>query len=336
MGQAVPLVRAIAMMPTLSWLARQGYSVEQLLKRHQLTSVLYCSPLRPVPLTRVANFLKETAEAEGPDLPFRVVTEADPLELAQIGRVALGARTPHEAITRIANGLPYYCSHELLTLETVGRETIVRHAYGVRFDPVAGHLMLQYAVAVLERLCGMATATRPRLRQLEVLAHPEFGVEHLLPWLGESIITSTNKQAITVWIPSEVANRKFGKRTRDRSGDPLFAHLKPLRGDGRFTSSVHVLVAAMLEDGVPTVMDIAQAAGMSSRTMQRRLQEEGQSFKQVLDAVRQEQAELELKSSGAPMSQVAASLGYRRQASLTRSMRRWTGVSPIAYRNQSD
>jgi AraC-like DNA-binding protein len=324
------------MMPTLSWLAKQAYPVEQLLRRHKLASVLYCSPLRPIPLVSVAGFLEEIAETEGPDLPFRIISETHPLELAQIGRVALGAQTPLEAVTRIECGLPFYCSHELLTLEPSDNEVILRHAYGVRFGPVAGHFMLQYAVAVLDRLCSMAATQKPRIRRLELLAHPEFGVTHLNPWLGDGVATGTGNQAITAWIPKDVANHRFEKQMRDRSADPLLAHLRPLRGDGSFTNSVHVLMSAMLEDAVPTVRDVAQAAGMSTRTMQRRLQEEGRSFKQVLDAVRREQAELELSTSAASMSQVAARLGYSRQASLTRSMHRWTGKSPLAYRNQED
>lgn len=91
----------------------------------------------------------------------------------------------------------------------------------------------------------------------------------------------------------------------------------------------------MLEDdsGVPTIGQLAEAADTSARTAQRWLKQEGTSFKALLDEVRRDHATRLVSAGGEPMSAVSGRLGYARQSSLNRSMLRWTGQSPTAYRN---
>ncbi len=91
----------------------------------------------------------------------------------------------------------------------------------------------------------------------------------------------------------------------------------------------------MLEDEetIPTVGQVAEASGMTSRTFQRRLKEEDRTFKALLDDVRQERA-LHLVTDGEePIGHVASLLGYSRPTSLNRAMMRWTGMNPTAFRN---
>ncbi|WP_372732441.1 AraC family transcriptional regulator ligand-binding domain-containing protein [Novosphingobium sp.] len=79
---------------------------------------------------------------------------------------------------------------------------------------------------------------------------------------------------------------------------------------------------------------IAREIGMSSRTMRRKLAEEGSSFQQVLDECRMRQAVFEFRTRpDLSIAQIALRLGYAEHSNFTRAFHRWSGVSPQAYRS---
>ncbi|MCH7627483.1 MAG: AraC family transcriptional regulator ligand-binding domain-containing protein [Proteobacteria bacterium] len=78
---------------------------------------------------------------------------------------------------------------------------------------------------------------------------------------------------------------------------------------------------------------IAREIGMSSRTMRRKLAEEGSSFQQVLDECRMRQALFEFRTRpDLSIAQIALRLGYAEHSNFTRAFHRWTGTSPHAWR----
>jgi AraC-like DNA-binding protein len=68
--------------------------------------------------------------------------------------------------------------------------------------------------------------------------------------------------------------------------------------------------------------DVAVALRMSPRTLQRRLQREGTSFQELVDARRQELA-TELEQRGIPAKEVAFRLGFQDPSAFSRARRRW-------------
>lgn len=77
----------------------------------------------------------------------------------------------------------------------------------------------------------------------------------------------------------------------------------------------------------------AREIGMSSRTMRRKLTEQGSSFQQVLDECRMRQAVFEFRvRPDLSIAQIALRLGYAEHSNFTRAFHRWSGVSPQTYR----
>jgi AraC-like DNA-binding protein len=76
---------------------------------------------------------------------------------------------------------------------------------------------------------------------------------------------------------------------------------------------------------------VAKQLGFSSRTLQRRLAEEQLTFKQVLEAYRQDEAVRLMLSGDKSLVQVAHALGYNEQSSFTRAFKRWTGKTPSVW-----
>ena len=74
--------------------------------------------------------------------------------------------------------------------------------------------------------------------------------------------------------------------------------------------------------------------GVSARTLQRRLEDEGTSFGQVLDETRRQTA-LELIGDPAlSVGDISRGVGYADQFAFNKAFRRWTGRSPSAYRRE--
>ncbi|MFM9934887.1 MAG: AraC family transcriptional regulator ligand-binding domain-containing protein [Novosphingobium sp.] len=79
----------------------------------------------------------------------------------------------------------------------------------------------------------------------------------------------------------------------------------------------------------------AREIGMSSRTMRRKLTEQGSSFQQVLDECRMRQAVFEFRvRPDLSIAQIALRLGYAEHSNFTRAFHRWSGVSPQAFRTR--
>jgi AraC-like DNA-binding protein len=79
---------------------------------------------------------------------------------------------------------------------------------------------------------------------------------------------------------------------------------------------------------------VANAMGLHRRSMQRRLADEGTSFRQLVDAVRAEAAIDGVLRSATSLSQLGLEVGYEEQSSLCRAFKRWTGYSPLQLKSR--
>ncbi|MDH5675953.1 MAG: AraC family transcriptional regulator ligand-binding domain-containing protein [Myxococcales bacterium] len=89
------------------------------------------------------------------------------------------------------------------------------------------------------------------------------------------------------------------------------------------------------EHGDASVPVIARSLSMSRRTLSRRLQQEGTTFAEELDAVRSTLALSLVANSSRPLAEVAFMLGFSHVESFHRAFKRWTGTTPLAHRSQS-
>ncbi len=99
---------------------------------------------------------------------------------------------------------------------------------------------------------------------------------------------------------------------------------------------VRELITALLPSGQPMIDDVARELGMSSRTLRRRLADQGFIYKEIIEDVRHKQALRYLSDKRINLKQVAYLLGYSDQAAFNHAFRRWTGSSPSAYRQKNE
>ena len=86
-----------------------------------------------------------------------------------------------------------------------------------------------------------------------------------------------------------------------------------------------------LPGGHPDLWRIASQMGISERSLQRRLGEEGTSFSRILDDLRRDLSEELLVDRKLSVAQVAFLLGYSEPSAFQRAFRRWRGISPRRF-----
>jgi AraC-like DNA-binding protein len=91
------------------------------------------------------------------------------------------------------------------------------------------------------------------------------------------------------------------------------------------------VMANRVKGAAPTIDAVAMELAISTRSIQRALQEEGTSYQLLLDDVRRELAIRHLAVPGTSATQVAFLTGFSEPSAFARAFRRWTGSTPGAY-----
>ena len=101
---------------------------------------------------------------------------------------------------------------------------------------------------------------------------------------------------------------------------------------GSLLEQTRSIVAEDLARGVPSVEDVARRLAISSRTLRRRLEDLGTSFRELVDATRADLARSYIRDRRMPLAEVAFMLGFSEPSTFHRAFKRWTNVTPAAWR----
>ena len=97
---------------------------------------------------------------------------------------------------------------------------------------------------------------------------------------------------------------------------------------------VRHLIIERLPTGSASINAIAGQLGMSSKTLERRLAEQGERFSALLDRTRFNAVTHYLEDPVMRLAQVAYLAGYTKPATLVRAFKRWTGETPAKFRER--
>ena len=90
----------------------------------------------------------------------------------------------------------------------------------------------------------------------------------------------------------------------------------------------------MLPHAQASASNVAQRLAMSTRTLSRKLSDEGVAFTEILEETRAALARRYLTEHDLPISEIAWLLGYAEVSSLTHAFKRWTGMTPRQFRSR--
>lgn len=81
--------------------------------------------------------------------------------------------------------------------------------------------------------------------------------------------------------------------------------------------------------------EIASEFSIQPRTLNRRLQAEGTTFRELINEARFKVARQLLKGKRMPIADIAVALGYANASGFSHAFQRWSGVAPSEWRNNN-
>jgi AraC-like DNA-binding protein len=113
------------------------------------------------------------------------------------------------------------------------------------------------------------------------------------------------------------------------------ASVNHLPGNSSLAHRVVEEIKRTLQDGELTADSIAKRLCMSPRTLHRRLNDENTSFAKLRDQLRCELAQSMLRNGELTITDITYLLGFSQPSAFNRAFKRWMGLTPQLFRNQS-
>ncbi|HEX5311832.1 AraC family transcriptional regulator [Aquabacterium sp.] len=229
--------------------------------------------------------------------------------------------------------------HDLATFEIVAQDDIVRIEH--RFDGAGTRPCRQAAEFTLASLVVVAS------QMAEQPVHP-LAVEFAHAPADDSAATQDAYRAVFGIAPrfgAPISCVVFSAEMLERpvpAADPtlsrivtahaeqlLAAHAPAQEG---IAEQVRRLLAEGMSNGPMSLAQTAQRLHMSERSLQRRLDDEGTRFADLMDEVRRELALRYISDARLSLGEVAFLLGFAEPSPFHRAFKRWTGMTPSAAR----
>jgi AraC-like DNA-binding protein len=330
--KSVPLTRASQLKPFVTTLHRIGVPVERRLEEAKVPLHALQSPNLQIPERPLWVLLDRVSRGEGiPDLGFLIGEQSRIQDIGAFGVMLTQAYTLNDCLRLFVDNIDTHCSDSMFWLQYCDRELHFCRK-GTRGIDVGLWPVEQYVVMFMVKLVRLAAgnAWRPPAVYLQARHAPGLSRTKTL-----SDARVRLGQAYTgIAMPARILSARLNATNEPPAtlGAPLSAN--PAPEDSTLATSLRHALGPYLRDWDVSLDFCAELAGTSTRTLQRRLAEEGVSYSAIVDQARFSRAETLLTGSDARLSDIAHELGYSHPAHFTRAFRRWTGVNPKQYREE--
>ncbi|WP_089784902.1 AraC family transcriptional regulator [Chitinophaga sp. YR573] len=110
--------------------------------------------------------------------------------------------------------------------------------------------------------------------------------------------------------------------------------IEELKTPENFSSRIKKAMLGMAKPQLPGLETVAYAFNQTSRTLQRRLEEEGTNFRQIAEELKRRICNLLIRHNRYAITDLAYLLGYADSAAFIHSFKKWYGCSPKRFREQ--
>ncbi|HEF4763052.1 TPA: AraC family transcriptional regulator [Pseudomonas putida] len=205
------------------------------------------------------------------------------------------------------------------------------------WDP--DHFLTEYLLVIWHRFGSWLIGQRIRLEQATFsYPRPEHGAEYDLLF-SCPLVFSTTKNATAQ--SSLLFHRRYldmpllqDERTLRHYLERSPADLLARPDDGHSLSSRLRHLLSRDSSPWPDLEAVAAHLHISPQTLRRHLREEGTSFQELKDHLRRDIAIYHLSRNDLPLQQIAEQLGFSEPSAFHRAFKKWTGLTPGAYRAQ--
>ena len=267
-----------------------------------------------------------------PAIGLQLGTETRTERFHPVGLVALSSENLGAAINQIARYKQLTCPEEILQQKVADEWSI--HFRWLLADEIEPPVLTECCFAWVLSIARHGTGTRLSPLRVEFV-RPRTHVKTIERYFGCPVVCGAARNVIV--FRSTDADRPLVTRNAELLAmlAPQFEEeLKQENSDENFIERVRLAIQQKLTGRRPNIEDIADALHISSRTLQRRLQDEGSSFQRALEDARHQLARHYLNNSVLELNEAAYLLGYEDSNSFVRAFRTWEGVPPARWREQ--
>jgi AraC-like DNA-binding protein len=265
-----------------------------------------------------------------PAIGLQLGTEAKPEHFDPIALAALSTANFGEAMRQTARYKQLSCPEEI-HYETNEDECSIQFRWLLANDAepeVLTDVCFAWVLSIARH--GTGTGLTPlRLELVRPRTYPKSLERHF----GCRVVFGAPRNAIV--FRSADAARPFVTSNAEllaMLAPQLDEELKQNKRQETFRECVHSAIQKKLTGRRPRIQDVARELRVSSRSLQRRLQDSGSSFQRVLEEARRQLARHYLTNSMLELNEAAYLLGYEDVNSFVRAFRTWEGVPPAHWR----
>jgi AraC-like DNA-binding protein len=318
---------------TFRKMEEHGVRASEVLRRAGLSQALAAEARVLLTTEELFALWRAVGEASlDPGIGLLLGTETKTERFNPVSLAALSTENFGLAVEKMARYKQLTCPEEIRQ-ETNGDEWRIhfRWLLADRTEPV---VLVECCFAWVLSVARHGTGTQISPLRVELI-QPRAHMEALEGHFGCPVVCGAPRNVIV--FRAVDAERPFLTRNAELLAllAPEFEReLKQESGGENFVERVRAAVQENLAGRRPTIEDIAHALHISSRTLQRRLQDAGSSFQRVLEDARHQLARNYLHNSALELNEAAYLLGYEDANSFVRAFRTWEGIPPARWREQ--
>lgn len=319
--------------PRAFWrsMADAGLAPAAVLRQARLPATLHLNPQALVSTDQYFALWKAIGQlAPEPGLGIALVTGSEAATHPPFIVAAFHARDYRDGLERVAR-FKRLCTPEQLHIVEEGGECILASAWPYATEPEPA-VATDVTFAMLLELGRRGTGQHVTPRRVEfVRTGPRDEVYRA--YFGCPIRYGASRNALV--LKSTDLGRPFpghNPELLDMLTPALTAALGEIDARSPIREQVKVVLKRCLASGRPELSGVARDLGMSERTLQRRITDEGTTFRDLLAEARQELWRRLLADPSAGIDEVSCLLGYQDTSSFYRAFRDWEGITPNRWR----
>lgn len=286
------------------------------------------------PATHMARLWQLTEERSGdPAIGVAIGMRWNPTTFHALGYAWLASATLAQAFHRLARYSRLINDASEFTLATTGTNYLVT---GAVKDPgfVLSPITTQATAVAVAKMCRM------------LLGESFSPIEVQFPFAptGSTLALETNLRAplrfgcerAGMLIDRQDMERTLSTANPElsRSSEEIAMKYLSRLDQQQLAQQVRRHIVEALPSGRIREEDIAESLHLSTRTLQRRLLDEGVNFGELFQNVRRELAQNYIDDSQLSIGEIAYLLGFSDQANFTRAFKRWFGAAPSDWRRR--
>lgn len=313
-----------------------GFMIEPVLRDAGIAAFDTQAPLRVAPMHLFKAFSMCVERAKGHHFPFALGDSFVFEHFAEFETFIASCSTLREMLELASWARELLAPWLVVHLDEFGAEAHLRIEMRVPDpDPRALCHVREVALSAINQLIRRATKGSRWLLSVRVASTQPSHQQQFTEHFGVPVFFGEAADALVMdrrWL--DMPLNEFVPEAHSQARQMIERRLSREVGERRLVDEVRWALERrpeLLRDGLEAT---AAALTLHPRTLQRRLQAEGFKYVDVQSQAKCQRAQTMLKRRAISMESISVELGFSDRRAFTFAFKRWTGLSPSAYRDQ--